>query len=303
MRRIQWSGIVFGVVFGVVFGLSLSAQAKPITEDYSEVQSQLKALAAKYADHVKLFDLGISDSGLPIQGVAIGNGSVKNLVVATHHGNEYGSTEVALGFAESLAASPLAGQTLYVIPVLNISGYNARTRQEKTTKGSYDPNRDYPGPCGTAGPFHLKSTKALADFVAANDIVASATLHTFYPAVVYPWGISTLDLLTPYNDFFKSLVQAATIESHYQTGNSTEVLYPADGTFEDYAFWKHGIWSLLFELGTSHTPSQGAVDEAVRVNLPGLRRMMAQAPTQRAENHDFTGKCDTRLRILDRHDE
>src|SRR5207248_223649 len=117
---------------------------------------------------------------------------------------------------------------------------------ESAGEGSYDPNRDYPGPCGTEGPHKLKSTKALAQFVADKGIVASATLHTFYPVVAYPWGISTHDLSTPYDDLFKMLATSAVTESHYPIGNSTEAIYPADGTYEDYAFWKHGIWSLLF---------------------------------------------------------
>ena len=133
--------------------------------------------------------------------------------------------------------------------------------------------------------------------------MASATLHTYYPAVVYPWGIASKDLSTPYDDLFKSLVALATQESGYQTGNSTEVIYPASGTFEDYAFWKHGIWSLLFELGYSHTPSDGDVADLLRVNVPGLRRMMENAPKTRAPDHTFKGTCDLKLLSLDRHDE
>jgi hypothetical protein len=96
---------------------------------------------------------------------------------------------------------------------------------------------------------------------------------------------------------------AATTKSHYEIGNSTEVIYPANGTFEDYAFWKHGVWSLLFELGTSHSPTDASVREMVRVNVPGLRRFLEQAPRERAENHDFKGRCDRRLISRDRHDE
>ena len=145
--------------------------------------------------------------------------------------------------------------------------------------------------------------KAIADLIEREKIVTSATLHTFYPAVVYPWGLSTRDLETPYTSEFKKLVTDATQESRYQVGNSTEVIYPADGTFEDYAFLKHGIWSILFELGTSHSPSETAIQDMIRTNLPGMRRMFENAPKATAENHAFTGRCDMRLRSLDRHDE
>jgi hypothetical protein len=253
----------------------------------------MQDLVTQYPQNVELFTLGKNDQGTDIQGVKIGNGPTNNLVVATHHGNEYGSTELAKGFMLSIAETPIQGQTIWVIPVLNIPGYNAHSRYEN----GRDSNRDYPGPCATSGPFKLKSTAALAKFLEDKAIVASATLHTYSPAVVYPWGVSATgnDLKTEYEDLFKNLVKAATIESGYQTGNNTEVMYPADGTFEDYAFWKTGAWSLLWEVGYTHVPSQKSVDDIVRVNVPGLRRVFEQTPLVRADKHEFTGKCSTLL--------
>src|SRR5690606_13246985 len=102
---------------------------------------------------------------------------VHNLVVGTHHGNEYGATEVAQAFAEDIALKPIEGQTIYVIPVLNTWGYDRRYRREQGQRATHDPNRDYPGPCGSDGPFNLRSTKALADFLDAVPIVNSAPLH------------------------------------------------------------------------------------------------------------------------------
>ena len=270
---------------------------------YSEVKSYFAELARAFPANARLFTLGDSDSGDKIIGLQVGAGPVHNLVVATHHGNEYGSTEVALGFARSIAENPVKGQTVFIIPVLNISGYNAKSRRETAKGQSFDPNRNYPGPCGTEGPFSLKSTAALARFVAANDIVSSATLHTYSPAVVYPWGLSSHDLKTGYESIFEGLVMEATRESHYATGNSTELIYAADGTYEDYAFQTHGIWSILFELGYSHGPSAEEVKTLVQVNVPGLRRMFESAPSQRAEKHTFAGKCDVSLKSRDRHDE
>lgn len=278
---------------------SASPAFAAITQNYSEVKLFLDRLAKQNPDNASIFTIGLSDNGELIQGLKVGNGSLKNLVVGTHHGNEYGSSEVALAFAESIAKTPIRGQTIFVIPVLNISGYNKRSRNEN----SHDPNRDYPGPCATEGPFLLKSTKALADFIDRENIVTSATLHTHFPAVVWPWGLSSHDLSTPYQSTFELLTKLATQDSHYQIGNSTEVIYPADGTYEDYAYWKHGIWSILFELGYSHYPNETDVKSMIDENVPGLRRMMENSPLARAEDHEFRGKCDMRLRALDRHDE
>ncbi len=291
------------LAFSVAVLFSQGAHAR-LANSYDDVKRFDANLAAQYSN-VQVITIGQSDSGEPIQGLKIGNGPVKNMIVSTHHGNEYGSTEVALAFAESIAKNPIAGQTVYVIPVLNISGYNHGNREEyAAADGSYhDPNRDYPGPCGTEGPFKLKSTYDLAQFVARENIVTSATLHTYYPAVVYPWGISTHDLTTPYQDIFENLVKTATEQSHYQIGNSTDVIYPADGAYEDYAFWQHGIWSILFELGESHYPSDKDLQRMAEVNVPGIRHMLETAPTTRATDHAFHGRCDVALKFLDRHDE
>lgn len=296
----------FSCVWVAAFAISvfsLSAEARPQTDKYPDVQKFMRELVQKHPESTQLFELGGSDSGQVIEGLRIGNGPTKHLVVATHHGNEYGSTEVARGVAASLAASPLKGLTVFVVPVLNIHGYNTRRRVEDVGPKMYDANRDYPGPCGTEGPFKLKSTSALAAFLEKEQIVAAATLHTRHPAVVWPWGFATKDLVPPQLDLFRMLAQAATVESKYMIGNSTEVLYPAPGTFEDYAFWRHGVWTLLFELGRTHKPHDGEVAEMVRVNVPGIRRMLELAPQARAEDHEFRGTCDVRLFAKDRHDE
>jgi predicted deacylase len=197
------------------------AQAAPITldHDYHEVQAYVAQLAQTYPQNASLIEIGVGDNGESIVGLKIGNGAVHNLIVGTHHGNEYGSTEVALGAALDLAKSPIAGETIYVIPVLNITGYDANRREEALGSDLLDANRDYPGPCATSGPFRLKSTKALADFIAQENIVASATLHTYGPQVLYPWGISTADTKTAYDTQFMSLAQTAAATSGYAIVN------------------------------------------------------------------------------------
>ncbi len=276
--------------------LSLFLMQAPSASNYEKVVQQIEQIAAQNPANAEVFTMGINNQGQPIKGLKIGNGTINSLVVGTHHGNEYGSTAVALGFAQSLAQAPIVGQTVYIVPVLNISGYNRKDRFESSTSSQVvDANRDYPSPCKAGPNFKLKSTEALAKFVDEKNIIISATLHTYWPAVVYPWGISTTDLTTPYDNQYKELVRLATVESRYQTGNNTDVLYPADGTFEDYAYWKHGIWSLLFELGFTHNPDAQAIKNMIDVNTPGLRRFLENAPTQRVAEHNFSGRCNARM--------
>jgi len=300
-------GLIFAL--GIVVSVSGRVQAAAPVEDarqthYSDISAELKQLAQAAPQSTKLFTLGVSDSGENIYGIKIGNGTHRDLVVATHHGNEYGSTEVARALARDLIQNPISTETVYVIPVLNISGYNAKIREERDAHGNFiDPNRDYLGPCKLDQPFLLKSTAALAQFVDQEKIVTSATLHTFQPAVVYPWGISTDDVSTRYDALYTALANAAAYLTHYPTGNSTQLIYPADGAYEDYVFWKHGVWSLLFELGHSHYPSADDISDMVKGNVPGLRAMFVNAPASRAVDHNFEGKCSDASRRLDRHDE
>lgn len=292
----------FFLIFLLVVSFAQSSFAEvSTTRKYKGVRSYLENIVRLYPMNAGLFTLGYSNHGVEIKGIKLGHGSIHHLVVGTHHGNEYGSAELALNFAESIASQPIAGQTIYVIPVLNIEGYNSRRRDERINGSSIDLNRDYPGPCGSEGPFSSRSSKALADFIAVENIIASATLHSYWPAVVYPWGHSTRDTETPYMSEFTKMAEQATSLSRYAIGNAAELIYPADGTYEDYTFWKHGVWSLLFEVGRSHNPNNQDLNRMVQENVPGMRKMFENAPTERAQNHDFMGKCDLRLRALDLH--
>jgi len=267
--------------------------------DYESVRLQLKSIAAANPNNAEIVVVTDSDSGRPVEGLKIGKGSVSHLIVATHHGNEFGATEVALAAAKDLAENPVADRAVYVVPVLNIQGYDKKNRYERVgTFGNYDPNRDYPGPCGTEGPWKLKSTKGIAKFVEDKKIVSAATLHTYWPAVLYPWGNNASDFATFYDNIFIKLANSATFRSGYETGYSGELIYPVDGTFEDYVYWKHGVWSLLFELGGSHYPSQSDIDKMISTNVPGLRRMMEDAPVATAEDHRFVASC-TRNKGID----
>lgn len=286
----------------LLVGLFLSTQQQwARISPYEQVVQALQKIEAENPNTSQLIQVGISDSGFPIMGLQIGRGGKANLLVATHHGNEFGSTAVAVAAANAFAKSPLQGQTLFVIPVLNISGYNARSRFERSANGqTHDPNRDYTGPCKQGPTFNLKSTLSLAKFVEQANIVTSATLHTYMPGVLYPWGLSTRDVVTADQDEYIRLARGAAGQSGYTVGNSTQLLYAADGTFEDFAYWQFGVWSLLFEMGSSHNPNENQIKEMIRVNLPGFRRYFLESPPSRSANHAFTGRCDRFVRQRDK---
>lgn len=261
------------------------------TSNYDLVVETLRRISQENPNTTQWIEIGISDSGLPIAGLKIGNGETSDLIIATHHGNEYGSTAVALGAAEAFAKDPLPGHSIYVVPVLNITGYNSRTATNAPP---------------TALSIKIEITQALAsvtqhtnqkphelwrNLLMKTSLALRLCIHTPRPFSVRG-AFRTRDTGTPYDSTFIGLAKAATVESGYIVGNSKEVLYAADGAFEDYAYWKHGVWSLLFEMGTSHSPSQDQMRKMVQVNVPGLRRFFDMAPKERAENHTFTGRRD-----------
>jgi len=281
----------------LLFSLFFNSQYDFNATAYDKIAQSLHEIQRKNPEHSEVFTLGLSDQGLPIYGLKIGQKGKSNLIVGTHHGNEFGSTAVAIAAAEQFAQNPIQDQTLYVVPVLNVSGYNTRSRNERGPNNrSVDSNRDYDGPCRSGRAFQLSSTQSLSRLVNEKNIVASATLHTYMPGVLYPWGFSTRETMTADQSQYVDLARLAAKESGYKVGNSTEELYAADGTFEDYAYWKYGIWSLLFEMGSSHNPTQREIENMIRVNIPGLRRFFEETPPSRSVQNQFTGRCDKSVR-------
>ena len=63
------------------------------------------------------------------------------------------------------------------------------------------------------------------------------------------------------------------------------------GNFVDYAYWEHGIWALLFEIGSTHRPDADDVKESIRLNVPAMRDILDVAPDERSENHEYGLTC------------
>lgn len=289
---------LFSIVLSTFVFSSAFAQVQPTR--YEVVEELVTSLAEVYED--------VEEIALPVEGskdlvgLKIGDGPVSHLVVSTHHGNEYGSTEVAKALMRNLAALPLEDLTVYVIPVVNITGYNANRRWEF----NYDPNRDYPGPCGSRnGSFNLKSTKAVADFLDRANIVTAITLHTYSSIITYPWNYAR-KMPTQNDQVMQSLAAVGAEFNGYRYGRTPDLLYATRGDFQDYAYWEYGIWPFLFELGHTHNPSDQEIQKMIKANVPAIRAMLEKAPLQRAEYHSNNGTCPSEplaMDLFDPHDE
>ncbi len=288
-------------------------------KQYEDVIRRLERIHKFSKAETELFEIGTSDTGDIIYGIKIGTGETHNLVVGGHHGNEYGTIELAESFAYSLAQNPIEGQTMHIIPVLNINGYNTRRRKEVVSTKKLealsgtemdlfiDPNRDYESPCKKNEPWQLKSTRALADYIDAQNIINLVTLHSRGALIVYPWGFSTdkehVDVHEDHKPTFLNMARMAVTYSDYKIVNSTRFFGPTDGTLEDYGFWKHGIWSILFELGKDKYPSDKKIADIINENVPGLRLMFEHAPTERAPEHSFDKKNCNNIEEIEELDE
>jgi len=275
--------------------LALLAQAS-LGADYDRIIIKLNQLHQKHPSETKIFELGENDQGETIKGIEISTSSrpvkTNQLVVATHHGNERLSTDSALRFAEMLLADiknpnskypQLKKYRFYVIPVLNISGYNSNRRGELDHRGRvHDPNRDYPDPCAGNSHYKLRSTSQLAEFVAEKDIVGAVTIHGYIGTFTFPWGIYTDAPRTSDHEIYHRVARNSVTHNGYRVGTHTEVIYPTQGAFEDWAYHKHGVWTMLLELKR-------------RANLTKdgetLLSYFNQIPDIRSQKHEHRGKC------------
>lgn len=254
---------------------------------YEKVIEEVNQVHKLNPQNTKVFEIATS-TGVPLIGIQIGDGEIKDLVLATHHGNEYGSTAVALALINQLAQNPIPSRTTYIIPVINVSGYNSNVRKES----GLDPNRDWPGPCGNAhgSPFKLPSITAIGKFIEAHNFVMGITLHTYGKFVTYPWSFK-YEMPTEHDRDFQALAPFATDFNKYRSGKTPDLVYTTLGDFESYAFWKHGIWAFLFEMGVSHSPSENEVAALISDNVPAIRNLLANGPAKKAEKHSFSLNC------------
>ncbi len=258
------------IVLVLVFLACLSAFSE--STKYDSVVYKLKEIEKNHSNFAKVFSIGTNDDNIEILAMRISTNplisdptKISHVIVSTHHGNEGKATDFAFAFIERILER-FSGWELYskdfdtewiIIPVLNISGYNISSRYEH----GIDPNRDYPGPCISEPGGKLKSIRVLMAYLNSRIITGTVTVHGYIGSLTYPWGVSTTNTHTLDHNFYTEVTSKAAKFNNYQYGTSTDIIYPADGTYEDYVYWKHGIWSLLVELRSG---SQTDIDETVK---------------------------------------
>lgn len=275
------------LIFAIVSILSLNLWA--VETPYEVIVSRLKELDKK--PNTTLFSLGKNDQGTDIMGIILGDpatATIKQLVVGTHHGNERMAAEVPFLFAEAALSSKDPKTVFYVIPVLNVTGYDSNLRQEKGADGRwYDSNRDYEDACETKADFVLKSTSLLANFIVAQDIVSAVTVHGYIGTFTFPWGTTASDYATQDDALMKDLARKAVVHNNYRIGTHGAAIYPATGAFEDWAYYKHGVWSFLLEIKNAKAD--------LKKDALALNQFFKDAPVERSTKVGQPVNCVDRI--------
>ncbi len=277
--------------------LTSAAFAAPPTGRYKAALDALQQLQQAHSDKSELINIGTNDDGVDIIGLRVSltpkqvdPRKIGHLVVSTHHGNEQKATDFTLAFTEDLLRRYDSSRALYsskladiewtIIPVLNVSGYNSNSRYEH----GQDSNRDYPGPCLTGKGGQVKSIRLMMDFLNTRPFAASVTVHGYIGTMTFPWGVNTTNTHSnDHNAYDRMFAQAASFNS-YRYGTSTDLIYSAEGTFEDYVYWKHGIWSLLLEMRDG-----GAND--IKTTVPAIQAFFDQVDSSPSTKNQMTGSC------------
>lgn len=276
--------------------VSLNTYAVAPSGNYKDIVDQISALQASYPKVSALFSIGQNDDGVDIMAMRISTSpavmdpkKIGQLLVAVHHGNEGTSANLAISVAKKLLAKyssaelfrgNIADTEWTIVPVLNISGFNAGQRYEH----NIDPNRDYPGPCTSDPGGKLASIRAMMRLLTTRIYTGSITVHGYAYAMTFPWGISVDDTHTlDYNAYEQITAKAAQFNG-YKYGTSTDIVYPCDGAYEDYVYWKYGIWSLLIELAT------GSDSDIESTSLAAMS-FYDQLDSSPSTKNQMTGKC------------
>lgn len=272
------------------------ASAAVATGKYKGVVDRLFRLQNRFPRVSRIFSLGENDDGVNVYAIRLSltpekmdRTKVGHVVVSTHHGNEPDTPEMTLAFLQrmlerysdpSVTKSELADTEYYVVPVLNVSGYNTGVRRER----GIDPNRIYPGPCTPSPVEHLKSIDNLIRFLGTRSFAGSITVHGYLTSLTYPWGLFTDDYRSKDDAQYDYLIRKAAEKNGYPAGNGALVLYPANGCYEDYVYWKYGTWSMLVEIDS------GEPDDIAKT-VPAMETFFSLINRSPSGQNQFTANC------------
>ena len=240
------------------------------------------------------------------------------------HAREIANPELLMTFANQLleghgrdaeATMLLDSRETVLVPMLNADGHavvekgfaNERggdTMQRKSTSGGnpangVDLNRNYEfhwgGPGASSWPRSQTyrgpsagsepETKAIQDFLGAEQPDLFIDWHSYSKLNMYPWGDTKEH--TKDHAGFKAIAEKFTTFNGYSPIQSVQ-LYPTTGTTDDHAYGANGVAALAIETGTAFHQTDAQFEQTLRENLPVLTYAVkiADAPFQRVFGPD-----------------
>jgi hypothetical protein len=243
----------------------------------ADIAAYLSGVAAAAPEVVKALTLGQSTRGRAIP-YAVINATCQPtppavLLVGTHHGDEWSSTEAPLASVDYLlrggseVRALLRSYAFYVLPVLNVDGHEATPPTRENADG-VDLNRDYAYPeRSESTAFKEKETqliKALQDQVGFR---AALTFHSGSTSVLWPWCYTA----TPAPDDARlSSVGAKTAQAMgFNTYAASYFDYPTQGEYIDYAYMKSKTLAFTVEVSLVKTPAVSTIPQIVATAWKG----------------------------------
>jgi hypothetical protein len=276
-------------------GVTLSA-AEP-TGRYKTIIDRVNVLQSQYPEISEVFSIGTNDDGVDIYAMrvsvnpkAVDPTKIGHIVVSTHHGDESDAPQFTMAFiadllkrysSEELWRGKLHDMEFTIIPVLNISGYNRNQREEH----GQDPNRDYANPCLSSQGGKLGSIRRLLALYTTRIFTGSVTVHGYDGSLTYPWGMHASSYKTKDHNLYDQIFRKAAEHNGYKVGTAADIVYPANGCYEDFVYWKYGSWSLLLELRDHNSESD------IRRTVPAIAAFFDLLDSSPSVSNQFTAQC------------
>jgi predicted deacylase len=195
------------------------------------------------------------------------------LLVGTHHGDEWSSTEATLAHVDYLLRGDADVQPLlqtyafYVLPVLNPDGHEATPPTRENADG-VDINRDYAYPERTElGAFKEKETQLIKSLQDAVGFRAALTFHSGTTSVLWSWCYTATP--TADNAHMSSLGAKSAQAMGFDTYSASYFDYPTQGEYIDYAYMKSNTLAFTVEVSLAKTPAASALPQIVATTWKG----------------------------------
>lgn len=243
----------------------------------ADIAAYLSAVAATVPDVAKAVVLGQSVQGRDIPYLVLDATCQPTptgvLLVGTHHGDEWSSTEATLGHVDSLLRggadlrSPLRSYAFYILPVLNVDGHEA-VPPTRENADRVDINRDYAYPQrAESASFKERETQLIKTLQDQVGFRAALTFHSGTTSVLWPWCYTA----TPAADDARlSSVGARTAQAMgFTTYSASYFDYPTQGEYIDYAYMKSNTLAFTVEVSAAKTPPVSDLPQIVATTWQG----------------------------------